>query len=187
MDGLLLRLHHMATGRPEPSFWSLFGPVRRDLDRLAWCLPDEPWFTPPPDFDYDSASMAFAGRERTSVQLWRPGLLSRYADQFGEELFELWGIDPARDDPQSTAALFVASPWEEMDEVIRRHGQVHLFYIDNTCWEIYAREPTLLDRVRQGLVDRPSVVVYDSRDDQRGVAFRAAGLSDLWKVVGRPL
>lgn len=187
MDGLLLRLK--PTGDPSTadasSFWKLFKPIRRNLDGLAWCFLNPPWMGAPADFERDpSATMAFDGDAETSLQLWSPGSLSRYADRFAEEFIELWGVDPARHDPPKVAALYNAAPWSEADDVIRRHAAVWLRYIDETCWEIYTRERALLDFLALQLRGKPWVEVHPSRADAREEAFRAAGLADSWEARG---
>ena len=116
MNGLLLRLLDDRTGAPGFWFWKLFGSVRQDLDRLAWCFTNQPWMGAPPGFeDDDLATMEFEGEGSTGVQLWRPGSLARYADRFAEESIELWGIEPTRDDPTKVAALFSSTLWDDSE------------------------------------------------------------------------
>jgi len=98
MDGLIIRLLHAKTGRPESSFWEVFGPIRQDLDRLYWCLTDQPWFSAPEDFD-ESICVDYSKRSHSGIMLWGPGDLSRYADAFSEEEITLWAIEPTMDNP----------------------------------------------------------------------------------------
>lgn len=106
MDGLLLKLNNYQGNYPEPRFWNLFGSIRRDLDRFYWCFTLQPWMAPPLNF-YDDTSvlLSYEDEGASEVQLWRPGGLSSYADQFSEEYIELWGIDPATGNPQQITAM----------------------------------------------------------------------------------
>lgn len=183
MEGLLLRL--LETELPEPRFWKLFGSIRPDLDRLFWCFLWQPWMGPPDDFHTEPFLESFEGEGDTSVQLWRPGTLSLYADRFGEEYIELWAIEPTRDDAKTLAAAFNKAPWRDQDKFIEERARVWLLYTDSTCWEIYARKTSLIERLREALMHRRSVVVYESRSDQRGAAFGAAGLSGVWAALNR--
>jgi hypothetical protein len=56
-------------------------------------------------------------------------------------------------------------------------------YADCTCWEIYARDWNLIQRVRLHAAGRPWVEVYDSHAERRGEAFCAAGLSQVWAAM----
>lgn len=179
LNGLLLKLVHEG-GQPEPRFWELFGPLRQDLDGLYWCFIGQPWFGAPAEFQNDqSVLMDFEDMGTTSIQLWRPGSLSRYADQFGEEHIELWGIEPTRDNPQELAALYQ----RQADDVPRKHARVWLIYTDSTCWEIYSGKPGLIDRLSDGLRNKPWVALYSSHVDRRKAAFTAAGLSSVWAAL----
>ncbi|WP_165250418.1 hypothetical protein [Paludisphaera soli] len=183
MDGLLIK----STGEPatrDPSFWKYFKPIRGNLDRLAWCFRDRPWWGEPADFRDDHAAMMdFDGGSMTSLQLWSPGSLSRYADRFSEESIEMWGVDPDRHDPPAVAALYTAAPWNEADEVIRRHASVWMRYTDGACWEIYAEGRDLPDFLARQLRRRPDVEAHPSRCDAREEAFRAAGLDATWEAL----
>jgi hypothetical protein len=173
-----------STGAPGRWFWKLFQPIRQDLDRLFWCFPYQPWMGAPREFlEDDAATATFEGQDRTSVMLWQPGSLGRYASHFAEESIELWGIEPTADNPQQLAADYSAAAKPEMQALIRQYARVWLLYTDSTCWEIYARKPRLLDETRAHLRGKPWVKVYDSHAERRAAAFRTAGLSEVWLAL----
>jgi hypothetical protein len=181
MRGLLLKLLHHPLGQPEPPFWRLFGSIRQDLDRLFWCFAAQPWMAEPDDFDEDQFLESFEEKGATSIQLWRPGALARYADQFAEEHIELWGIEPTQEGPSQLAARYSASRWGV--EIVRQYARVWLIYTDSTCWEIFARPKNLLGRVGEALKGKPWVEVYPGDSEQRARAFATAGLSDVWQAL----
>jgi hypothetical protein len=180
VDGLLLKLIEDGAGFPGRWFWKLFRPIRQDLDRLYWCFSNQPWMGAPSDFREDDLE-PFEEEITSSIQLWRPGSLTRYAGQFGEEQIELWAIEPTRDDPAQLATKYSASGWSH--EVIREHARVWLIYTDSTCWEIYARKRTLRDKVEESLQGKRWVEVYRGNDERRGELFGMAGLSHVWRAL----
>jgi hypothetical protein len=182
MDGLLLRLLHGKAGRPEPSFWKIFDSIRQDLDRLYWCVTDRPWFSGPEDFD-ESTCVDFPERRQSSIMLWGPGGLSRYADAFTEEQIALWAIEPRSDYPVAVASEYSDADRSGRDAVERRYARVSLDYLDSTYWEIYAREPALLDRLAAGLAGKAWVAVTRGNYDRRGEMFGKAGLSEVWRAM----
>ena len=185
MDGLIIRLLDDRTGNPGRWFWRAFGSIRPDLDRMIWCFTGQPWMGAPDDFDLNNSFLKCDGADRASVSLWRPGVLGRHAHQFGEEHIELWAIEPTRDDPAGLAAGYDRC-WpddEKQGDFIRQHARVWLSYFDSTCWEIYARKPGLLDRVRRDLEGKAGPMVHPSHADRRGQAFGAAGLSAVWQAM----
>jgi hypothetical protein len=181
MDGLLLKLLHDQLGQPEPTLWKVFGSIRQDLDRLFWCFAAQPWMAAPDDFDEDQFLESFEEKGTTSIQLWRPGTLARYADQFAEEHIQLWGIEPTQDDPWQLAARYSASGWDA--EVVEKCASVWLIYTDSTCWEIFARKKSDLARAGETLKGKPWVEVYESDSEQRCRTFGIAGLSDVWQYL----
>jgi hypothetical protein len=180
LEGLLLKLTGDHAGTPGHWFWRLFSPIRRDLDRMFWCFRDQPWMGAPSGFCEDDL-VAFTEEFRTTVQLWRPGSLYRYADQFAEEAIELWAIEPTRDDPVRLARMLSASGWNQ--EIIRTHTRIWLIYTDSTSWEIYARKVALLDQVVRGLNGKRDVAAYQGRCESRGELFARAGLSEVWRAL----
>jgi hypothetical protein len=182
MRGLLFKLRDDKTGAPGRWFWKLFKPIRQDLDRLYWCFPWQPWMGGPPGFNEDESALVElkdlnTARVSSPVQLWCPGALSRYADHFGEELIELWGIEPTCDDPQTLAADYDRAPESERRHFIEEHGRVWLLYTDSRCWEIYARKPRLLEELKRELWNKPWVEVFESDSGHRKAAFNAAGIN----------
>lgn len=88
VEGLLLRLLEDKTGAPGRCFWRMFGFIKQDLDRLYWCFANQPWMGAPRDFDQNDFE-PFEEKCSSSIQLWRPGSLAKYADRFAEEYIEL--------------------------------------------------------------------------------------------------
>ena len=187
MDGLIIRLLEDKTCAPGRWFWKIFGPIRPDLDRMFWCLTNQPWMGFPADEGLDwlersdrfeSAHIEpFESACDTSVQLWRPGTLALYADKFAEEFIELWAMEPTVDEPTRLAAEFNDRTWAESEAFIRQHARIWLIYTDSTCWEIYARKEDLLDRVRAGLQGKSWATVHRSESDRRAQFLGDAGLS----------
>ena len=150
------------------------GPIRSDLDRMYWCLTNQPWmgFSMEEGLDwieqidwFESVHIdPFETSCDTSVQLWRPGALALYADKL---LVELWTMEPTTDDPARLAAGFNDCAWTEGEVFIRQHAQIWLIDTDSTCWEIYARKANLLDRVREGLRGKSWARVSPSASDRR--------------------
>lgn len=181
MDGLLLKLLDDSCRAPGVSFWKMFLPIHQDLDRLFWCFSSQPWMGPPSKFEDDEiATESFDGEGNSSVVLWRPGSLSRYAENFAEEYIQLWGIEPHLDDPRHIAADYNVANWRSMGDIPRRYARLWMFYSDSTCWEVFARKATLLNEIRTHLLDKPWVKVISSHIDRRGDAFAAAGLAECW-------
>jgi hypothetical protein len=180
VEGLLLRLLEDKTGAPGRLFWRLFGSIHQDLDRLYWCFANQPWMGAPRDFDQNDLE-PFEENYSSSIQLWRPDSLTKYADRFAEEHIELWGIEPTRDHPALVAAEYSDRNWSE--EVVRKYARVWLLYSDRTCWEIYARKSALLESVSENLSNQTWVKVFRSDMDRRAWAFGMAGLSDTWKAM----
>jgi hypothetical protein len=178
MDGLLLKLNHDQTGAPGRWFWQLFEPIRQDLDRLFWCLPEAPWMGSSDEFrEDDFAEAPFTAAGFTTTMLWRPGTLGRYAERFAEEFIELWGIDPAMHDPQRVASQYDAASVPEMTRVILPYAQVRLIYLDSSSWEIYSRNTELLHRVRGHLSGKTWVKAFEGDVEHRDAVLRAAGLN----------
>lgn len=183
MDGLIIRL---LGGRAEHAgrwFWRVFGSIRPDLDRMFWCFSWQPWMGLPSDLldrldEFEAEHLEpFENEGATSTQLWRPGSLGLYADHFAEDSIELWAIKPTRDDPARLATEYSRCGLgrNEMDELIRRHSHIWLIYTDSSCWEIYAREAGLLDRIRQSLEGNAAMSVHPSHADRRGQSSGVAG------------
>lgn len=180
MDGLLIKL--LQTGSNEPRFWKLFNSIRQDLDRMFWFFSHQPWMGAPDDFCKDDLE-SYEGAGSSSGQLWRPGGLCRYADKFREEYFDLWAIEPTRDDPKELAAIFEKLPRCDKNKFIEEHARIWLLYTDSSCWEIYARKTNLLDNLREALWNLKTVSLYKSQSNQRGSAFGSAGLSLIWRAL----
>ncbi|MDZ7618586.1 MAG: hypothetical protein U1E05_16400 [Patescibacteria group bacterium] len=178
MEGLLLKLLEDDTGKPGFWFWKLFAPVRQDLDRLFWCFDSQPWMGAPPDFGENDVEL-FPGSGTTSIMLWRPGTLSRYASHFSEEYIDLWAIEPTQDNPSQAAGQYCASTWSV--DVVGQRARARLIYTDSTCWEIFAHKEAILNRVRDNVAGKPWVEVYKTKSTQRGWAFGMAGLSEIWQ------
>jgi hypothetical protein len=170
VNGLLLAFDR---GAREPRFWELFGAVQEELDAFFWCFLYPPWMGAPERFDaYDRDLETYPGEGNTSIQLWKPGTLGRWANAFSEEQLQLWAIHPASDYRGLTEA-FSRTPWSAEAEFIRAHAQSWLFYTDRTCWEIYARDEALLARVGESLSALP-VHVHPVESTSRETAFREA-------------
>ena len=179
MDGLIIRLLDDKTGAWW--FWRIFEPIRRDLDRMFWCLNGQPWMGWPEDFGTADAE-PFENARGSCIHLWRPGTLGRFAEEFGEEFVELWAVEPTRDDPARLASEYAAR--DGSVDVIRQHARIWLLYTDSTCWEIYARKPDLLNRVRAGIDGKSWAKAYPSHSERRRQSFGDAGLSDVWQALG---
>jgi hypothetical protein len=189
INGLLLKLNEDKTGRPGFWFWKLFSSIRQDLDRYFWCFADQPWMALPLDLlerhgGFEEEVMEpFEERVQTSIQLWRPCALSKYASSFAEEHVELWAIEPELDDPRRMAPLYSDGGWNEQDNFVQEHARVWLLYTDSTCWEIFARNETLLNRVNESLDGMSWVDVFRSDSNRRGQAYGMAGLSEVWQAL----
>jgi hypothetical protein len=184
LNGLLVKLPPLDGERSAGAwFWNLFRPIRADLDRLYWCFPYPPWMGAPDGFEEDEAATTpFEGEGRTSVTLWRPGSLARYADAFAEQQVELWGVEPA-DDPPRLAARYSTTPSGERAGFARDRAHVWLLYTEGTCWEIYAHKERLLEATREHLRGKPGVEVHDSHAERRADAFGPAGLAEVWAAL----
>lgn len=185
MNGLLLKLIEGKPGSQAPWiagrwFWKLFRPIQQDLDRLFWYMLDQPWMGAPFEFYQDPNLTEPFDAPWGGGQLWRPGTLGRFADQFGEEFIQLFGIEPTSDDPKEIASLYAKTPLKETETFVIKHARIWLLYTDGTCWEIYARKSRLIDLIRESLLGKPWVEVFESLAENRKVAFRNAGLEHVW-------
>ena len=182
MDGLLLRLLDDKRGSPGQWFWPCFGPLRSAFDRHFWIFPNQPWMGAPLAFDHERESADYEGMGETSVCLWRPGAVGRWADQFCEEHIELWATSPA-DDPARLASEFRRTFWGREDTFIEKHAEVLLIYSDSTCWEIFAKQASLLEPVRDHLHGNAAVRVYDNNSADRGRAYAKGGVAAVWRAM----
>jgi hypothetical protein len=162
-------------------FWKIFGSLRQDFDRLFWCFLYQPRMGTPNDFEEELVLVPFDRAGNTSLQLWKPGNLSRYGNQFREESIELWAIEPTRDDPTKLAVAFAQTRSKNEVKFIEENAFIWLSYTDSISWEIYTRKTNLLEKLQNSLFNQPSVKVFRSQSDQRGRAFGMAGLSHVWK------
>lgn len=96
------------------------------------------------------------------MMLWKPGVLSRFADRFCEEYIELWGIEPADIPP-----LVESSVRHSPDVLIRQHARIWIRYTDGTCWEIYARDAGLIETLRAGLREGRIAAIQESDFEHR--------------------
>ena len=182
MDGLLLRLLDDKRGSPGRWFWPCFEPLRPTFDRHIWILPNQPWMGAPVDFDHGRESADYDGIGETSVCLWRPGAVGRWAEQFCEEHIELWATNPA-DDPARLASEFGRAFWGREDAYIEKHAEIWLIYTDSTCWEIFAKDASLLRKVRDQLRGSTTIGVYENASEDRGRAYRNASISSVWRAL----
>src|SRR5262245_36748248 len=127
MDGLVIRLLDDETGAPGRWFWKSFGAVRRDFDRMYWCFTNQPWMGAPEDFCEEYCE-PFEEVRQTSIQLWRPGALSRFGDRFAEEFIELWAIEPTLDNATKLAEEY--SKHFYSDDFVPSHARIWLLYTD---------------------------------------------------------
>jgi hypothetical protein len=186
VEGLLLRLLNDIQGAPGRWFWECFEPLRAEFDWHFWVFTNQPWMGAPPDFLEDAAAtLDYEGMSTTSVQLWRPGTLGRWAEHMCEEYIELWAVDPA-DNPRQVTSRFLRSTGQSAG-YIAGHASIWLLYTDSTCWEIYARDSRLLRNVRAHVAASRSVQAYSSWSENRGRAFAQAGVGGVWRAInGRP-
>lgn len=126
---------------------------------------------------------SFEERVQSSIQLWRPGTLWKYAWTFSEEEVQLWAIEPEVDDPQRITSLYSNAGWSKQDGFVQENARIWLLYTDSTCWEIFARKEIYLNRVRESVLGKPWVDVFGSDSTQRGRAFSMAGLSETWQAM----
>jgi hypothetical protein len=178
MNGLFLQLNEVRW--PGRSFWTCFAPLRTEFDRLYWVLTNTPWFGAPDEFDFDRETADFDRAHHTETSLWVPGSIGRWAERFAEEYFELWAIDPTID-PASAAATFDRTPSPEADAVIESHAVIWLLYADSVSWEIFAKDPATLQRIREHVGATTSVRAHETSSTNRLQGFQAAGLQSVWR------
>ncbi|MBX9654840.1 hypothetical protein K2Y11_14610 [bacterium] len=181
MFGLLLRLqgeeHHWAGA----SFRRCFKPLRSKFDQYFWILSSQPWMGSPTDFHSEKELARFEGDVDTSVSLWRRGSIGRWADQFSEEDIELWAPNPTTN-PSELATEFSRVHFNGSDAYIESHAEIWLIYTDSTCWEIFTKEVSLLQKIREHLVENHFIEVYESSTKDRRRAFKKAGLDQIWRA-----
>lgn len=154
--------HH---GSPGRWFWPCFEPLRSEFNELFWVFSNQPWMGAPGTFDHDREIAHHSGSTDTSVQLWRPGAIGRWAERFSEEQIELWAVAPGEDPPQ--LAFEFSRTFETDNEFIDRHAEFWLMYLDSAYWEIFARQPEAIKRVREGLKDNPSIRIEETWPDRQ--------------------
>jgi hypothetical protein len=183
VQGLLLLLVDDTDGSPGKWFWPCFEPLRSTFDRHYWIFLDQPWMGPPDNFDHERESEGYEGMGETSVCLWRPGALGRCATQFSEEYVLLWAPHPAVDSAQLASEFRRAFSDPEESAFIEKHAEIWLIYTDSTCWEIFARDESLLQKVRDHLQASPTVRVYESESEDRGLAYGKANVIGVWRAL----
>jgi len=182
MDGLLLRLLDKEYGSPGRWFWECFQPLRSAFDRYYWILPNQPWMSAPATFDGARECADYEGVGNTSIGLWRPGAIGRWAEQFCEECIELWAVKPV-DDPARLASSYSNTFYRDMDAFIELHADIWMNYCDTACWEVYAQQSDLLRLVHDHVRGNPLIRVYSSSSSNRGLAYANAGIGDLWHAM----
>ncbi len=180
MDGLLLRLLDHKHSSPSCTFWQCFEPLRSVFDRHFWIFLNQPYLGMPDGFDEERELADYEGVGETSVMLWRPGAIGRWADKFCEEFVELWATNPA-DDSARLASEFRRTFWGREDAFIEMHAEIWLHYSDSTCWEIFAKDAILLQAVRNHLQGNDAVGVYDNNSADRARAYAKAGILEMWR------
>jgi hypothetical protein len=178
LDGLLLQLLGDSSGPTGRWFWTCFEPLRQFFDRHFWIV-DNPWMGAPDAFfatEGEPETIAYEGSQGTSAQLWRPGAIGRWAEQFSEEFIDLWAIDPA-DDPAHIAASYSQGLSPEDSELFtEQHAVVRLIYTDSCSWEIFARDSSLLALVERHAKAQPaSLRCFSTLSQNRSHAFRKIG------------
>ena len=166
MRGLVLQLLKDRQGAAAEWFWPCFEPLRAEFDKYYWIFPFGPWMSYPVDFD-EHQTERYEGEGQTSISLWKPGTIGRWADQFGEEFVQLWAIDPVAD-PMRVLTEFLR---KEDDRCINRFGVIWLSYTDSTCWEIFARDRKLLERVKASVQGNDAVRAFDSSTMSRSIPY----------------
>ena len=179
---MLLRLLVDRRGSPGRWFWPCFEPLRATFDRRHWIFPNKPWMGAPAGFDHGRESADYEGMGETGVGLWRPGAVGRWAGQFCEEHIELWATNPA-DDPARLASEFRRTCSGQQDAFIEKHAEIWLIYTDSTCWEIFARQASLLEPLRDHLYGNAAVRGYDSNSADRGRSYAEAGVAAVWRAM----
>ncbi len=172
MDGVLLKLHSGDSGNPGKWFWKLFEPIRPDLDRMYWYVDMQ---TPP---SFDEGDLLDLGPGLHAIVI-SPGRFARFGDKFGDEFISLWSMEPTSDDPATIVAEYLAS--RHSKAVLQQHARIWLLYTDSSCWELYARKSSLVDRVCEGVEGKDWVTAYRGESDRRKQTFKAAGLSRMWR------
>jgi hypothetical protein len=169
VDGLLLQLLDDKQGSHGLRFWRCFGPLRSTFNRYYWIFPWQPWMACPAGFDHerDSADFQSGGKTTTSICLWHPGAIGRWADQFWEEQIELWAAKPSQD-PARLASEFGRTCQEHA--FIEEHAEVWLICSNFTCWKIFTRYDFLLKKIRDHLQGNATIRVYKSNSKDRGPA-----------------
>jgi hypothetical protein len=54
------------------------------------------------------------------------------------------------------------------DRFVERHGEIWLIYSDSTCWEVFAKDASLLGNVRDHLRGNAVVRTYETTSGDRG-------------------
>ena len=73
--------------------------------------------------------------------------------------------------------------WRREDAFVGKHAEIWLIYSDSTCWEVFAKQVSLLEPVRGHLQGNESVRVYDSNSADRGRAYAKAGVAEVWRAM----
>jgi len=184
MDGLLLRLQNDQRGKAGNWFWPCFEPLRAEIDRRWWIVGNQPWRAAPKEFtQHEEKYLAdFDGLVHTSVQLWRPGAVSRWAQYFCEEFISLLAIRDGGDPAKVASKYSRVAPANEAAFIIS-YAEIWLAYCDSTCWEIYCREPARLVAVRTRISDDGPIQAFEISIHRRAHAFARAGLAEVWRAI----
>jgi hypothetical protein len=172
MEGVLLKLHGDDAGNPGKWFWKLFEPIRQDVDRMYWYVDMQ---TPPL---FEDGDLLDVGAELQAIVIC-PGRFAHFGDKFSDEFISLWAMEPTRDEPAELVADYLASRHNKV--TLQQHARIWLLYTDSSCWELYARKSSLVDRVCEGLESKDWVTAYRGESDRREQTFKAAGLSRMWR------
>jgi hypothetical protein len=180
MDGLLLQLLE-DKGNAGAWFWPCFEPLKRDFDNYYWIIDCQLWMGPPLAFfdesGHNAASVDDPRLHDAQVQLWRPGAIGRWASEFEEESLYLWALQE-HTDPIEMALRWHHTSYDRPNSFVEAHASVLLQYTDSTCWEIFARDHKLLDKVRRHTQSQASIRAYQTFSQNRRFGFKQIGVPD---------
>jgi hypothetical protein len=174
MKGVLLKLDE--SHPEEPKFWDIFGPIRSELVRFYWCFSASPFMAVPLEWWDDPSATISIGPHDTSVALWRPQSLGKYANHFAEEFVCMWAVDDRFHDPVSLVRSFLQCGND--DKFIASHASFWLNYIDGTCWECFANSECTwtLEMLTEWASESRMFSAFATNSSNRAPAFDAAGL-----------
>lgn len=145
----------------QRSFTAFFQPIFPQLAKFHWIYPDTLPFA-----GSDIAFETLAEASCAEGYLPPDTLLPKFATFINEDWTDLYGFHQLPDVTSFRQHLCknpADYPW------LSRHADICLFNVDGAWWEIYARDPSLLETIRAHAAHLPYITIQERHLTHRDI------------------